>query len=87
MSPSAVDSSIREAKIQKFKNGAQPRLEAAISRFEQRNPQSKALHEHAVRSLPGGNTRTILHTAPFPISMKSGQGFELYDEDEHKYVK
>jgi glutamate-1-semialdehyde 2,1-aminomutase len=58
-------------------------LAAAEERFVQRNPRSLELHLKAVKSLPGGNTRSLLHTAPFPVFMKSGKGYELTDEDGH----
>lgn len=59
-------------------------LQAATARYIDRNPNSKQLHESAVNYLPGGNTRTLLHTVPFPISMRSGEGYKLYDEDGHE---
>lgn len=61
-------------------------LVAASSRFEQNNPTSRKQHEIAVKSLPGGNTRTLLHTSPFPLSMKNGKGPYVFDEDGHKLV-
>ena len=61
-------------------------LVAAQARFAERNPRSRALHDKAVKRLPGGNTRTILHTAPFPLSMKSGEGYHVTDEDGHTWV-
>jgi glutamate-1-semialdehyde aminotransferase len=45
-----------------------------------------ALYQQSVESLPGGNTRTILHTSPFPLYMKSGSGYQLTSEDSHTYV-
>src|SRR3569833_787261 len=64
----------------------QETLAAARARFEQRNPISQRQHEVAIRSLPGGNTRTLLHTSPFPVVMKRGQGSNLWSEDGHEYV-
>lgn len=61
----------------------QERIDAAISRFEKRNPVSKRLHNEAILSLPGGNTRTLLHTSPYPVCMKSGRGHQVTDEDDH----
>jgi glutamate-1-semialdehyde 2,1-aminomutase len=58
-------------------------LAAAQDRFVQRNQRSLELHQKALKSLPGGNTRTILHTAPFPLCMKSGKGYQVTDEDGH----
>ncbi|KAH9906885.1 pyridoxal phosphate-dependent transferase [Xylariomycetidae sp. FL2044] len=61
-------------------------LRAATERFVAANPISKRQHEIAAGILPGGNTRTLLHTAPFPLSMKCGKGAYVWDEDGHKYV-
>lgn len=61
-------------------------LAAIEERFVQRNPKSWELHLKAVKSLPGGNTRSLLHTAPFPVFMKSGEGYKLTDEDGHTYA-
>jgi glutamate-1-semialdehyde 2,1-aminomutase len=61
-------------------------LEAAQSRFTQRNPKSWTLHIEAAKSLPGGNTRSLLHTSPFPIFLKSGQGHHVTSEDSHTYI-
>lgn len=61
-------------------------LEAAHTRFAARNPRSRALHEEAAKTLPGGNTRSVLYTSPYPIFMKRGQGSRLEDEDGHEYV-
>lgn len=64
----------------------QDALDAAVARYEQRNPKSKALHEEAIKSLPGGNTRTVLHVGPFPLCMKSAKGYQVTSEDGHTYV-
>ena len=56
-------------------------LDEATERYSQQNPISKSLHEEATKSLPGGNTRTLLHTNPFPVYMKSGQGHQVTSED------
>ncbi|KAK7531689.1 pyridoxal phosphate-dependent transferase [Phyllosticta citribraziliensis] len=65
---------------------AEAALEAARARFTARNPNSKRIHDDATGSLPGGNTRSVLHTAPFPVAMKSGKGCHVVDEDDHEYV-
>jgi glutamate-1-semialdehyde 2,1-aminomutase len=59
-------------------------LDEAHTRYESRYPKSKALYEDALKVLPGGNTRSLLHTNPFPIIMKKGQNHMLIDEDGHK---
>lgn len=60
-------------------------LSAAEARYVERNPISGKQHEVAVNNLPGGNTRTLLHTSPFPLVMKQGRGPFVWDEDGHKY--
>ena len=41
----------------------------AEARFTAANPKSKAQAELASASLPGGNTRTILHFTPYPVTL------------------
>jgi glutamate-1-semialdehyde 2,1-aminomutase len=67
----------------KLNTDGNPALAAVQERFVQQNPTSLKLHEEAVKSLPGGNTRSLLHTAPFPICLKSGKGYQVTDEDGH----
>jgi len=56
------------------------------SRYVAANPLSQAADENAARYLPGGNTRTVLHFEPFPLTMVAGDGAELTDLDGHRYV-
>ncbi|KAK4038504.1 pyridoxal phosphate-dependent transferase [Parachaetomium inaequale] len=65
---------------------AQAALGAAEARFIANNPLSQAQHDLATSILPGGNTRTLLHTSPFPLSMKRGQDAYVWDVDNHKYL-
>ncbi|RGP60089.1 glutamate-1-semialdehyde 2,1-aminomutase [Fusarium sporotrichioides] len=64
----------------------QSKLDTAIDRYISRNPQSKGLHEEAIKSMPGGNTRTVLHASPFPVVIRSGQGHEVTSEDGQVYT-
>lgn len=59
---------------------------AAKQRFVERNPISGNLFEEATEYLPGGNTRTLLYSAPYPICMKRGEGYKVFDEDGHASV-
>jgi len=61
-------------------------IEDARSRYAAANPLSQAADEKAVRYLPGGNTRSVLHYQPFPLTMVGGDGAELTDLDGHQYV-
>ncbi len=52
----------------------------------QRRPKTKALQERAKAVMPGGNTRTVLFTQPFPIRVERGEGAHILDVDGHEYV-
>jgi glutamate-1-semialdehyde 2,1-aminomutase len=56
---------------------------SAKERYVQRNPNSGKLFEEATSYLPGGNTRTLLYSAPFPLCMKKGEDYKVVDEDGH----
>lgn len=62
------------------------RLREATKRYVERNPRSRILHERAAQSLPGGNTRTVLHASPWPIYLKGGERHQVFDEDGHTYA-
>jgi glutamate-1-semialdehyde 2,1-aminomutase len=61
-------------------------IEDVRARYVAANPRSEAADQHAEQFLPGGNTRTVLHFDPFPLTMVSGEGAELIDLDGHRYV-
>jgi glutamate-1-semialdehyde 2,1-aminomutase len=43
-------------------------------RYALRWPRGRAMYERALGSLPGGNTRTQTHVAPFPVYAERGSG-------------
>ncbi len=61
-------------------------IDDARSRYVAANPLSQAADERAERHLPGGNTRSVLHFHPFPLTIVGGDGAELTDLDGHRYV-
>jgi glutamate-1-semialdehyde 2,1-aminomutase len=61
-------------------------LHVAKHRFAERNTKSSQLHEEARKKLPGGNTRSVLHTAPFPVFLKTGTGYQVTSEDGQTYT-
>ncbi len=61
-------------------------LEDAYRRYCAANPLSMAADKAAEKYLPGGNTRTVLHYDPFPLTMMAGEGAELIDLDGHRYL-
>ena len=56
------------------------------TRYASLNPQSQAADKSAEKFFPGGNTRTVLHFDPFPLTMVGGEGPEITDLDGHHYV-
>jgi glutamate-1-semialdehyde 2,1-aminomutase len=58
----------------------------AAERFRAANPKSATIDGEAQASMPGGNTRTVLHYHPFPLRFARGEGARLYDVDGHELV-
>jgi glutamate-1-semialdehyde 2,1-aminomutase len=61
-------------------------LEQAHAQYTKSHPQSLKIHEEACNYLPGGNTRTVLHTTPFPLTISSGQDTRLTTIDGRTYT-
>lgn len=64
----------------------QAALEEAHANYTNNNSLSRKLHEEATQFLPGGNTRTVLHATPFPLTISAGSGPNLTTLDGHTYV-
>src|ERR671936_2204371 len=58
----------------------------ALRRYVERNPESRRLHEERARFMPGGNTRSVLHVAPFPLTILRAEGARIWDADGHEYL-
>ena len=54
--------------------------------FADRNPNSRLHYDEARKYLPGGQTRSVLTHAPFPLTFVSGSGATLADADGHTYL-
>lgn len=61
-------------------------LGLAERRYADGHPASRAQIERAKRSMPGGNTRTILFFQPFPVVIKRSEGCRVWDIDGNAYV-
>lgn len=61
-------------------------LRQAHQQYSNLHPQSQESYENACRYLPGGNTRTVLHTTPFPLTIASGYGCTLKTVDGLEYI-
>jgi glutamate-1-semialdehyde 2,1-aminomutase len=61
-------------------------LTEAKEAYVARNPKSLARYVEATAVMPGGNTRTVLYYAPFPLAMARAEGCRLWDMDGGEYV-
>ncbi len=61
-------------------------LTEAKEAYITRNPKSLSRFVEATAVMPGGNTRTVLHYAPFPLGIARGEGCRLYDLDGAEYI-
>jgi glutamate-1-semialdehyde 2,1-aminomutase len=58
----------------------------AEARYVAANPKSADRHRRATESMPGGNTRTVLHYSPFPLTLVGAEGCRVRDLDGHGYA-
>ena len=61
-------------------------LQEAHQQYSDLHPQSQKSYEQACKYLPGGNTRTVLHTTPFPFTIASAYGCTLKTVDGQEYT-
>ena len=61
-------------------------LSEAMEHFAESRPKTRAMQARASEVMPGGNTRTVLFTSPFPVRIETGQGASLTDIDGHRYL-
>ncbi|KAK6382393.1 hypothetical protein LTS17_004280 [Exophiala oligosperma] len=67
-----------------------PSLIDVLARLQEQyvesNPKSRDAHAQACKHLPGGNTRSVLHMNPFPMSIASGRGCYVTSLDGRDYL-
>jgi glutamate-1-semialdehyde 2,1-aminomutase len=61
-------------------------LADAHAKYSVKNPISAKAHKDAAQHMPGGNTRSVLYSQPFPMMVKSGAGNMLTSADGHTYT-
>lgn len=61
-------------------------LAEAITGFVASHPKAEAMQMRAAKVMPGGNTRSVLFSKPFPIRVERAEGCTLHDIDGHSYV-
>lgn len=61
-------------------------LDDAMRRYRERNPTSSRLARAAAEVMPGGNSRSVLHTDPFGIRIEGAEGAVLTTVDGDRVV-
>ncbi|MEI7600347.1 MAG: aminotransferase class III-fold pyridoxal phosphate-dependent enzyme [Aestuariivirga sp.] len=61
-------------------------LAEASNSFAAKRPRTRAMHVRAANVMPGGNTRTVLFTAPFPLRVERAEGATITDIDGLSYL-
>ena len=61
-------------------------VEQAMARYEAETPRSRARYSQACGVMPGGNTRSVLHFSPYPLTFEHGEGVRLRDLDGITYT-
>lgn len=71
---------------QEFSQQLAANLEELRHVYARERPLSRARFEAGKAFLPGSNTRSVLHYAPFPLYASRGTGSRLWDIDGKEYV-
>src|SRR5260370_41283217 len=61
-------------------------LAEAKEHYAASHRESARLHGEACKSLPGGNTRSILFFDPFPLVFQRAEGGRLWDVEGTEYI-
>ncbi|KAF9694734.1 hypothetical protein EKO04_007232 [Ascochyta lentis] len=69
-----------------FQNKLDLRLSELVDWFRKSNPKSANAAAAAATVLPGGNTRTVLHSFPFPLAAESGKNTTITSKDGVEYT-
>ena len=57
-----------------------------LERYQQMNVLSRAAWENAKQHLPGGDSRTSIFWAPYPVFVERGEGCRLWDLDGNERI-
>ena len=57
-----------------------------LERYQQMNVRSRAAWENAKQHLPGGDSRTSIFWAPYPVFAERGEGCRLWDLDGNERI-
>jgi glutamate-1-semialdehyde 2,1-aminomutase len=71
----------RRPRLSRMSDSLDVALADAVHRYVERNPHSSRLARAAAEVMPGGNTRSVLHTEPFGVRIDSAEGAVLTTVD------
>lgn len=60
--------------------------DSPLSSYEEQNKNSKNLHSRACEVMPGGDTRSVTYTNPYPTYIESASGFEMTTADNRTVI-
>ncbi|KAG7112506.1 Beta-phenylalanine transaminase like protein [Verticillium longisporum] len=62
------------------------RLDALVEQYTAENHKSAAYHQRSRKVIPGGTTRSVFSTDPFPLTLSGGQGCFVTSVDGREYL-
>ncbi|KAM0274920.1 hypothetical protein ACHAQH_007729 [Verticillium albo-atrum] len=62
------------------------RLNILIEQYAKENPKSADYHQRSRKVIPGGTTRSVLSTDPFPLTLSGGHGCFVNSLDGQEYL-
>lgn len=68
------------------RHSADENLSDIVAQYRSVTPLSERAHLQAMAVMPGGQTRTITHYAPYPVFIAEGKGAHLVDLDGRDYL-
>src|SRR5687768_7157891 len=61
-------------------------IDEETERYRERTVASRRHYDKLAQFLPGGNSRTQLHFAPYPLVLEQGSGANVVDVDGNEYL-
>ena len=81
-----MDSLSENSNILSSREALQSALQQVHQEYSDVHPKSRKSYENACNYMPGGNTRTVLYTTPFPFTIASAYGCTLKTVDDLEYI-
>jgi len=81
-----MDSLSENSNTLSSREALQSALQQAHQEYSDAHPKSCKSYENACKYMPGGNTRTVLYTTPFPFTIASAYGCTVKTVDGLEYT-